>query len=350
MPRGGLYKSDVKKARDALVAQGKHPSLDAVRIELGNTGSKTTIHKYLKELEEEDGGATAKKASVSETLQDLVERLAAQLQGEANAKIDEAQGRAAEAERQHADKLETANQQIASLKRQLEHAETQFQNENAAHGDARDQLQKESIARHTAEQQVADLKERLLENENHRRSLEEKHQHAREALDHYRTSVKEQREQDARRHEQQVQQFQAEIRTLQQSLVVKQEDVTRLNQEGARLVTELSHVKQALYERDAQLRQFQQKLETAQAFEERCRLLENQLAEKDAQANDLKGRLADAAEQVSSLHQQNHQLQIHVATAHAKLEAQQTLVADLRTHLEQIRHGQSTAPASVNTA
>ena len=55
MARSGLYKSDIQKARDRLLAQGKHPSVDAVRVELGNTGSKSTIHRYLKELEEEDG-------------------------------------------------------------------------------------------------------------------------------------------------------------------------------------------------------------------------------------------------------------------------------------------------------
>ena len=79
MARTGLYKSEVKKARDALLAKNKNPSVDAVRIELGNTGSKTTIHKYLKELEEEDGGAGGRKASISEALQDLVSRLAAQM-------------------------------------------------------------------------------------------------------------------------------------------------------------------------------------------------------------------------------------------------------------------------------
>jgi hypothetical protein len=35
MARTGLYKSEVKKARDTLLAHGKHPSVDAVRIELG---------------------------------------------------------------------------------------------------------------------------------------------------------------------------------------------------------------------------------------------------------------------------------------------------------------------------
>lgn len=35
MARAGLYQSDIKKARDALLAQGRYPSVDAVRVALG---------------------------------------------------------------------------------------------------------------------------------------------------------------------------------------------------------------------------------------------------------------------------------------------------------------------------
>lgn len=100
MVRTGLYKSEVKKARDALMAQGRHPSVDAVRVELGNTGSKSTIHKYLKELEVDDGGAGDRKASISEALHDLVAHLAVQLEDEANERIDEVQTQSTEKERQ----------------------------------------------------------------------------------------------------------------------------------------------------------------------------------------------------------------------------------------------------------
>ena len=55
MARGGIYKSEVLRARERLLAQGRYPSIDAVRAELGDTGSKTTIHRYLKEIEEEQG-------------------------------------------------------------------------------------------------------------------------------------------------------------------------------------------------------------------------------------------------------------------------------------------------------
>src|SRR3546814_7248172 len=83
MARGGLYKSDVQKARATLLVQGKHPSIDALRVALGNTGSKTTIHRYLKELEEEEGAGVGAKVAVSDALQDLIGRLAGRLHEEA---------------------------------------------------------------------------------------------------------------------------------------------------------------------------------------------------------------------------------------------------------------------------
>ncbi|WP_438811510.1 hypothetical protein, partial [Serratia liquefaciens] len=61
---------------------------------------------------------------------------------------------------------------------------------------------------------------------------------AHQALEHFRTASKEQRDQDARRHEQQIQQLQAELRQANQALIVKQGEITQLNKDGARLVAE----------------------------------------------------------------------------------------------------------------
>ncbi|MFX7906656.1 DNA-binding protein, partial [Acinetobacter baumannii] len=83
MARAGLSRIDIKRARDSLLAQGQHPSIDAIRIALGNTGSKTTIHRYLKELEEEEGVALKRAGTTSDAILDLVGRLAARLHEEA---------------------------------------------------------------------------------------------------------------------------------------------------------------------------------------------------------------------------------------------------------------------------
>lgn len=50
MPQSGISRVQVRRARDALIKQGKHPSVEAVRVYLGNTGSNSTISRYLKEL------------------------------------------------------------------------------------------------------------------------------------------------------------------------------------------------------------------------------------------------------------------------------------------------------------
>ena len=83
---------------------------------------------------------------------------------------------------------------------------------------------------------MAGLHERLPENEVYRRSLEEKHVHAPVSLEHFRQSVKEQRDQDQRRHGQKKLQLQAELRQRKQTVVIKLEETTRLNQEVANLV------------------------------------------------------------------------------------------------------------------
>ncbi len=87
MARAGIYKSEVVRARNNLLAMGRYPSIDAIRGELGNTGSKGTIHRYLKEIEEEEGGSTGTQVAVSEAIQDLSARLAERLHEEADQRL-----------------------------------------------------------------------------------------------------------------------------------------------------------------------------------------------------------------------------------------------------------------------
>ncbi|MDP1045085.1 integrase, partial [Klebsiella pneumoniae] len=62
--------------------------------------------------------------------------------------------------------------------------------------------------------------------------------HARDALEHYRNAIKDQREQGQRRHEGQLQQVQAELRQAQQSALVRQDEITQLHRDNERLLIE----------------------------------------------------------------------------------------------------------------
>lgn len=343
MARSGLYKSDVQKARDALIAQGINPSVDAVRVALGNTGSKTTIHKYLKELEEEDGGAGGKRSSISEALQDLVERLAARLEDEAQERIAAARATSDATAAEQAALLQAAQTENAQQRARVLELEAALQEQATALAASRSDHQSESTMRQVAEQQVADLQQRLAENEAHRQSLEEKHQHARQALEHYRQSVKEQREADIRRHELQVQQVQAELRLAQQAVAVKQDEITRLNQEGAKLVSELSHTKQDLYEQLTQVRKLEQKVEALQSLQVRVADIERQLVSKIAEAELLTEQLNNANDQMAPVKAQVRELELLLAQTNAKVQAQEQIGEQLQAYLDKIA-ATSTAP------
>ncbi len=123
MARPGLYKSDVKLAYDALIAQGRHPSVDAVRVALGNTGSKSTIHKYIKELDAESGKPAAARANTASALQHLVDELAGHLHADADARIAEACAVHAAELRRQAEEIARLQQEVARLQARLEVAD-----------------------------------------------------------------------------------------------------------------------------------------------------------------------------------------------------------------------------------
>nr|WP_315260176.1 DNA-binding protein [uncultured Duganella sp.] len=336
----------MQKARDALISQGTNPSVDAVRVALGNTGSKTTIHKYLKELEAEDGGAGGKRSSISDSLQDLVERLAARLQEEAEEGITALCAEADAKVATHVASLQSAQMENSQLRSRVSELETALEKQGAALVASQADHQSESTMRLIAEQQVEDFKQRLAENEAHRQSLEEKHLHARQALEHYRQSVKEQREADIRRHEQQVQQVQSELRLAQQTIAVKQDETTRLNQEGAKLVAELSHAKQDLYEQLTRGRKLEEKIDTLQSLNTHAADTERQLVGKIAEAELLAEQLRDAKDQMAPVRAQVRELELLLAQANAKLQAQEQIGEQLRTYLDKIATTQTVSGKS----
>ncbi|MBV4483602.1 DNA-binding protein [Pseudomonas khavaziana] len=238
MARGGINKAVVQTARLAILARGENPSIDAVRIEMGNTGSKTTIHRYLKELDESETRQAITQAPIDDELGELVARLAQRLKEKAQEPIDLA---LAQFEQQKAallaqvDALEEAH---AQLKQQLDIQAAALTEESAALQTASTSLQAEQTRNAGLSQACSDYELRISDKDEQIRSLEEKHLHARDALEHYRNAIKEQREQEQRRHEGQLQQVQAELRQAQQNALLRQDEITQLHRDNERLLIE----------------------------------------------------------------------------------------------------------------
>lgn len=238
MARGGVNKALVQAARSAILARGEHPSIDAVRIEMGNTGSKTTIHRYLKELDDGAEPAQAPCEPIDDELTSLVSRLAQRLKEQAQEPIDQARAQFEQQRKELETQLHEARETNTELQQQYEIQSLALTQESAELQDTRSMLQTEQTRNAGLNQALADFELRLQDKDEQIRSLEEKHLHAREALEHYRSAVKDQREQEQRRHEGQVQQIQMELRQAQQSALVRQDEITQLHRDNERLLTE----------------------------------------------------------------------------------------------------------------
>ncbi|WP_027492049.1 DNA-binding protein [Rhodanobacter sp. OR444] len=262
MARGGVYKTEIEKARNALLAEGKHPSVDAVRVALGNTGSKTTIHRYLKELEAEDVAGVGGKFPISDVLADLVSRLAGQLNTEADAKVAEATARFEAQRKGQSAQLDQARQEAASTRADQERTATALREEQTQHEATRQALLDATMQLRQLEERVSGLTARVAEHEAHAQSLEEKHIHAREALEHYRTSVKEQREQEQRRHEHQIQELQVALRQANEALTGKNHELLQLNRDNGRLTEHHARLDKELQQARSAMRTVQDEVAT----------------------------------------------------------------------------------------
>jgi chromosome segregation ATPase len=290
MARGGINLVLVRKAREALLSRGQNPSIDAIRIELGNTGSKTTIQRYLKEIESHDPRPSASPSRLSDELTELVGKMLERLLEEGNEAL--AHERAAFELERDAMKAESSTLQsyLEQAQLQITTLQSALQSQDEALKTAQSSLQTEITRNARISQNCSDLEVRVQEKDAQIQSLEEKHAHARESLEHYRVAVKEQRDQDLNRHEAQMYQMQQEVTLLQQTLMVKQEEATRMIRDNERLIAEnRQHTKEANQHRGA-IEHLRGDLSIASAATARAEgakeLLTQQLEAKSKEATD----------------------------------------------------------------
>ncbi|PHN62071.1 DNA-binding protein [Pseudomonas viridiflava] len=297
MARGGVNKALVLKARSALLARGENPSIDAVRIEMGNTGSKTTIHRYLKELET----AHSPAPDINEELTELVANLARRLQEQAQERIDQLCVDHETRCRTLQDALSATQKKAEDLSDEIRQKDQTLERQATALLDLQETLINVRSENTRLTQAGSDLESRLTDKNEQIRSLEEKHLHARDALEHYRNSIREQREHEQQRHEGQVQQLQMELRQAQQSLSMRQEDITRLNRDNERLLAEARSTQRDLHAQkdltDKASAQAAASIKQHQQGQTQCALLEEKVRSLQEDTVELKQSLKDTQEQ-----------------------------------------------------
>ena len=174
MARGGITKKSVEQARNALIARGESVSIDAVRIELGNTGSKTTIHRYLKELETDDD-KTALSASLSDELIALVNQLSSRLKAEANQTLEAQEERHSEQVNAWQERFEQQSQELLATQTHVEELMQTLQQAEQHQQQLREINHQLEVENERLQSDLSSQKQRLSEKDDRIASLEEKH-------------------------------------------------------------------------------------------------------------------------------------------------------------------------------
>lgn len=335
MARGGIDKAQVAQARESVIGKGQRPSIDAIRIALGNTGSKSTIHRYLRELEEEESTQLDNEALLSQPIKELILRLATRLKDEAQVIVEENNER-------FESQIAELTERCAALAGEVKQgADMQNTLELRLHESDSGLAEKEAMCvalektLAASEHRESSLTIQLQERQNQIESLEEKHRHSRDALEHYRESVKEQRDQDQRRHEQQIQQLQAEIRALNQTISKRQADITLLHKANARLDAELDAARQAEQAVVEKLRRAEKTIEeSSYALNARSSELQRYIDNARRQSVQLVALTSEAESSQSKIQE--------FMVAQAKLESELAVKNDLIARLmEKMQHSRA---------
>lgn len=188
------------------------------------------------------------------------------------------------------------------MREQLSGATAALCAEQEAHAGTRVALHQRDLDVERLTQQVGDQTERLAEQG---------------------TAARKQREQDAHRHEQQVQQVQAELRQANQTAIVRQNEITQLNRDNARLVAEATAMTRLARDQQAHGEALQSALNRALINRARAE------AERDAAQSAADARAAELLQ----VREARDSLRADLAKLAAQVEAQQQLLVDHRMRL-----------------
>ncbi|WP_248764619.1 DNA-binding protein [Pseudomonas protegens] len=236
MARPGVNKAVVRQARDALLAREQRPSIEAIRAELGHTGSKSTIQRFLKELATEEPHPP--EVSLSQELLTFINSLAQRLGSEAQQAVaaDRARLERQQNAYQHLREVDQARQDelqknsehlLNELKALREHNRQLIERLQQSEGDRQRLLANELYQQQLLEDRAAQLQ-----------SLEEQSAHAREGLRHFREQAKQQRQDEVSRYETELLQLRHELRTQQEQWLIKQDELSQVYRDLERLSAE----------------------------------------------------------------------------------------------------------------
>lgn len=336
MARSGITQKMVKQAMAQLTAKSTAITVDAVRAQLGHTGSKTTICRFMNELDAQ----TAEKADLLSLLDNslslMIADMAKKLHDDAQAPLLAAQAENEAMSKQWQakynvikDTLEETQQTNASLR--VENGSL-----NNTIKDLELSLSQNQVLSASQAKDIGSLKEHITLQEGHIASLEDKHIQSRDALNHFREAAKSQRDQETQRHANEVQLLQSELRQARQEIVVKQEALSTQSQMIATLQNDIKHLTAAFNSAETELTDL---TDTQSELSKQISSLTMALNDAQAQKKTALEKQAVAEAKVQSLNKQNEQYASEAIRLAASLANQEKLISTWMT--KQHKHSKS---------
>lgn len=260
--------ADVENAAAELKHRGKPINPYQVRQFLG-VGSYKLIEDYLTSLKLVDDYDC--EDPLTKKLIGLVRPLAETLQEEKLQGIEQAEARYKKQLLEQKNQCEELTAQLSQRDVSHHHLKSKLADCEQQASESQALIKQLECKLAQSQEQCHGLNATLAEKQKHVDSLEEKHQHSRQALEHFRESVKEQRDKEQRRHEHEIQQLQAGERQADQNLSIRLNEIAQLNRDNARLVAEAKNASK----QEAKIANLEQALREKEAdYKTKCRDLE----------------------------------------------------------------------------
>lgn len=247
MARPGVTYLDVSNAAQQLVAAGRTPTIETIRIALG-TGSNSTLGVHLKTWKSKQD-----QTQQIVTKENIPEELISALKGVWERVMDQSEDKIQTIQQETQQELIQLKQEVQRLQKDSSHWQQQYkqvkqERDGFAHEKAViEQLLTGSKIEITAltekhiglEQQNKQKQERIDE-------LRQQNQQIQTNLEHYRNASLEQRISDQQRYEQQIKQLEQTIQQTSQGLMKVQQEKSALQHQNQQLIFENESLKNQL--------------------------------------------------------------------------------------------------------
>ena len=327
MARSGVTYTEVSNAAKQLIAAGRSPTVETVRITLG-TGSNSTINTHLR-----DWKTRQTQVQNVATKENLPEELIAAIKGLWNQVMDQSEEKILTIQQESKQITDGLKQEVQQLQQESDQWQQQYQQtKKERDGFAHEKsvveqlLADAKIEAAALTEKYAGLKRQTQEKQKYIDEIQRQNQQIQANLEHYRASVLEQRTIEHQRYEQQQGQFEQIIRQINQELVEVRQENTALQQQCQRANFERDGLRVELDKLNAQhesvatrltetLNELSRKEEAQQHWQNQCGVLTTKFDEQNKSFVELQTKhamllqqLETTNDEIKELRKQNNSL------------------------------------------